>query len=322
MPDHLNQVFFTMGGGDANEHAIRMARLFTQRYKVLSSSFSYHGSTPLALAVSGDQRRWPLDMAISGSVRFYTPYLFRSRFYATDEEQEMRRSLSHLEDQIKIEGPDTIAAILIEPIGTAFGALIPPADYLAGVRALCDRYGILLIFDEVASGFGRTGEWFAMDHYGVEPDLVTLGKGLTGGYAPLGCAAVIANIDVIGEEGIVAHAKHLGQALIGPRLEEMKTRFSHIGEIRGVGAYWSLELVEDLDSRTPLSFTTPSGEQIPATTELARICRAKGLLVGSKSTHTTFAPPCNASTEEVTRGLSILEEALALVDPRSSAETT
>ena len=179
---HHNKVFFTNGGADAVENAIRMARLHTNRHKILSFYRSYHGNTTSAIASTGDPRRWPNEYAF-GHIHFFGPYLYRSPFWASTEEEECKRALEHLEQVIIFEGPNTIAAILIESVVGTAGVIIPPAGYLEGVRALCDKYGILMIADEVMAGFGRTGEWFAINHWKVVPDLMTMAKGLTSAYA-------------------------------------------------------------------------------------------------------------------------------------------
>ncbi|MFI5100417.1 MAG: aminotransferase class III-fold pyridoxal phosphate-dependent enzyme, partial [Actinomycetes bacterium] len=242
-PDGLNKVFFTNGGADAIENAIRMARLHTGRDKVLSFYRSYHGNTGAAITATGDPRRWPNEYA-SGHVHFFGPYLYRSAFWATTEEQECERALQHLEQVIQFEGPSTIAAVLLETIVGTAGVLIPPPGYLAGVRELCDRHGILYIADEVMAGFGRTGKWFALDHWGVAPDLIAFAKGSNSGYVPVGgvvisdavaatfaervfpggltysghplaCASIVASIDAMREEGIVENAVRLARGHTG-----------------------------------------------------------------------------------------------------------
>ena len=184
-PDGLNKVFFTNGGADAIENAIRMARLHTGKQKVLSFYRSYHGNTGAAIVATGDPRRWPNEYA-AGHVHFFGPYLYRTSFWATNEAEETVRALAHLEQVIQFEGPDTIATVLLESIVGTAGVLIPPPGYLAGVRALCDKYGIVYIADEVMSGFGRTGAWFAFEHFDVVPDLIAFAKGSNSGYIPVG----------------------------------------------------------------------------------------------------------------------------------------
>ncbi len=189
-PGDLNKVFFTNGGADANEHAVRMARLHTGRYKVLSRYRSYHGGTDTAINLTGDPRRWPNDYGNSGVVHFHGPFLYRSQFHSENEQQETERALEHLDQLIRLEGPTSIAAIVLESVPGTAGIMVPPPGYMAGVREICDRYGIVFIADEVMSGFGRTGKWFAIDHFGVVPDLITFAKGVNSGYVPLGGVAI------------------------------------------------------------------------------------------------------------------------------------
>ena len=258
---HHNKVFFTNGGADAVENAIRMVRLHTNRHKVLSFYRSYHGNTSAAIASTGDPRRWPNEYAY-GHVHFFGPYLYRSAFWATTEEEECKRALEHLEQVIIFEGPATIGAILIESVVGTAGVLLPPAGYLEGVRALCDKYGIKWIADEVMAGFGRTGKWFAYQHSSAEPDLIVFAKGVNSGYVPLGgviisdeiaktfddrvfhggltysghqlaCAAAVATLDVMAQEKIVENAADMGERVIKPLLEELMAKHKVIGEIRG-----------------------------------------------------------------------------------------
>src|SRR4029077_9913552 len=177
---------FTNGGAEATENALRMARLHTGRHKVLAAYRSYHGATAGSITMTGDPRRWPNEPLLSGVVHYFGPYLYRSAFHATTEEEGGGRALAHLRGLVTFEGPGTIAAILLETVVGTNGILIPPPGYLAGVREICDEYGIVFIADEVMAGFGRCGEWFAVDHWNVAPDLITFAKGVNSGYLPLG----------------------------------------------------------------------------------------------------------------------------------------
>ena len=185
-PGDLDHVFFTNGGADANEHAIRMARLHTGRTKVLSAYRSYHGGTQLAVNVTGDPRRFANDYSAEGIVHFMPAYPYRSYFNSASEAEETQRALAHLEDMITLEGPGNIAALILETVPGTAGIYAPPAGYLAGVRELTAKYGIVFIADEVMAGFGRTCRWFALDHWDVTPDLITFAKGVNSGYVPLG----------------------------------------------------------------------------------------------------------------------------------------
>lgn len=336
--DHV-KVFFTNGGADGNENAIRMARLFTGRHKVLSFYRSYHGNTTSAIASTGDPRRWPNEFAY-GHVHFFGPYAYRSAFWAKDEKEECARALEHLENTIIFEGPQTIAAILIESIVGTAGVLMPPPGYLEGVRALCDKYGIVWIADEVMSGFGRTGKWFGYQHSSVEPDLIVFAKGVNSGYVPLGgviiskaisesfndrtfpggltysghplaCAAAVATIDAMKEEKIVEHAASIGEKVIGPGLRKLAEKHKVIGEVRGQGVFWALDLVTDRATRAPLA---PYGGSSPAMNELVAECKKRGLMPFTNFNRMHVVPPCNITEAEFNEGLAILDEAFSAID--------
>jgi len=332
------KVFFTNGGADGAENAIRMARLFTGRHKILSFYRSYHGNTLAAISATGDPRRWPNEFAY-GHVHFFGPYAYRSAFWAKSEEEECARALEHLENTIIFEGSKTIAAILIESVVGTAGVLVPPKGYLEGVRALCDKYGILWIGDEVMSGFGRTGKWFAYQHSVVEPDLIVFAKGVNSGYVPLGgvvistpisesfndrvfpggltysghplaCAAAVATIDVMKEEKIVEQAAEIGEKVIGPGLRELAKKHKVIGEVRGLGVFWALDLVTDRGSRTPLA---PYGGTSPAMTALVNECKKRGLMPFTNFNRLHVVPPCNITAEEAREGIAILDAALGTI---------
>ena len=342
-PGDLDKIFFTNGGAEANENAIRMARLHTGRQKVLSTYRSYHGATANAIALTGDPRRWANEIGVSGIVHFWGPYAYRSNFHAENEAQECERALAHLEATIAFEGPQTVAAIILETVVGTAGILIPPAGYLAGVREICDRYGIVFILDEVMAGFGRTGEWFAADHWGVVPDLLTFAKGVNSGYVPLGgvaisgaiaatfaerpfpggltysghplaCASAVATINAMAEEGIVENAKRLGEDVIGPGLRALADRHPVIGEVRGMGVFWALELVKDRATREPLTPYNAAGPAAAPMAELAAACKQRGLWPFVNMNRLHVVPPCNSSDAEVKEGLAVLDEVLTLAD--------
>jgi taurine--2-oxoglutarate transaminase len=342
-PGDLDKIFFTNGGAEANENAIRMARLHTGRQKIMTTYRSYHGATANAIAMTGDPRRWANETGVSGIVHFWGPYAYRSNFHAENEAQECERALAHLESTIAFEGPQTIAAIVLETVVGTAGILIPPPGYLAGVREICDRFGIVFILDEVMAGFGRTGEWFAADHWGVTPDLLTFAKGVNSGYVPLGgvaingaiadtfaerpfpggltysghplaCASAVATINAMAEEGIVEHAKHLGENVIGPGLRALAERHPVIGEVRGLGVFWALELVKDRATREPLTPYNAAGAAAAPMAELAAACKKRGLWPFVNMNRLHVVPPCNSSEDEVREGLAILDEVLSLAD--------
>jgi len=333
-----NKVFFTNGGADAVENAIKMARIHTGRHKVLSFYRSYHGNTTTAITATGDPRRWPNEFAY-GHVHFFGPYLYRSAFWATSETEECERALKHLEDVIIFEGAKTVAAILIESVVGTAGVLIPPKGYLEGVRALCDKYGILWIADEVMSGFGRTGNWFGYQLSSVEPDLITFAKGVNSGYVPLGgvvisdaiaktfddrvfpggltysghplaCASAVATIDVMREEKVVENAREMGEKVIGPALRALAEKHPVIGEVRGVGVFWAFDLVKDRATREPLA---PYGGTSEAMSLFVAECKKNGLMPFSNFNRVHVVPPCNVTAEEVAEGVAIMDKAFTAI---------
>ncbi|MFE2330971.1 aspartate aminotransferase family protein [Streptomyces coelicoflavus] len=342
-PGDLDKIFFTNGGADAVEHALRMARLHTGRPKVLSAYRSYHGGTQQAVNVTGDPRRWATDSGTAGVVHFWAPFPYRSRFYAETEEQECARALEHLETTIAFEGPGTIAAIILETIPGTAGIMMPPAGYLAGVREICDKYGIVFVLDEVMAGFGRTGTWFAADLYDVVPDLMTFAKGVNSGYVPLGgvaisaeiaatfaerpypggltysghplaCAAAVATINVMAEEGVVEHAARLGGEVVEPALRELAERHPSVGEVRGTGMFWALELVKDRETREPLVPYNATGQAAAPMSAFAASAKAHGLWPFVNMNRTHVVPPCNITEAELKEGLAALDTALSVAD--------
>ncbi|ASY16034.1 taurine---2-oxoglutarate transaminase [Candidatus Planktophila sulfonica] len=335
---HHNKVFFTNGGADGIENAIRLVRLHTNRHKVLSFYRSYHGNTGAAITSTGDPRRWPNEYSY-GHVHFFGPYLYRSAFWSQNEEEECKRALEHLEQVIIFEGPNTVAAILIESVVGTAGVLVPPTGYLEGVRALCDKYGIKWIADEVMSGFGRTGKWFAYQHSSVEPDLIVFAKGVNSGYVPLGgvvisdeiaatfndrvfpggltysghplaTAAAVATIDVMADEKMVENAAAIGENVIKPLLQELMAKHKVIGEVRGKGVFWALDLVTDRATRAPLA---PYGASSPAMNELVAACKKLGLFPFNNYNRMHICPPCNVTEAEIREGFAILDQAFASI---------
>jgi taurine--2-oxoglutarate transaminase len=347
-PGDLDKIFFTNGGAEAVENAVRMARLHTGRPKVLSAYRSYHGATAAAINLTGDPRRWPSDTGAAGIVHFWGPFLYRSHFHAETEEQECERALAHLEETIAFEGPQQIAAIVLETVVGTAGILVPPPGYLAGVREICDRYGIVFILDEVMAGFGRTGRWFAADRFDVVPDLMTFAKGVNSGYVPLGgvaisaeiaatfdqrpypggltysghplaCAAAVATINAMEEERIVENAAVIGETVLGPALRELAERHPSVGEVRGTGVFWALELVKDRTTREPLVPYNASGAANAPMAEFTAACKQRGLWPFVNMNRTHVVPPCTVTEAEVKEGLSVLDEALSVADAHATA---
>lgn len=341
-PGDLNRVFFTNGGAEAIENAIRMARLHTRRHKVLTAYRSYHGATAGAIAATGDPRRWPSEPGAPGFVKFWGPYPYRSAFHSRSTAEECERALSHLADTIIVEGAHTIAAILLETVVGANGILVPPDGYLQGVRSLCDEHGIAMIADEVMCGFGRCGEWFAVDRWNVVPDLITFAKGVNSGYVPLGgvimseaiaadfatraypggltysghplaCAAAVACIGIYREENLIARARSL-EEVIGPALEVMQDRHPSVGDVRGLGAFWAIELVRNRETREPLVPFNASGFAETPMTELAAACKRRGLWPFVASNRLHIVPPLVIDEAALRDGLSIIDEALHVAD--------
>lgn len=333
------KVFFTNAGADAVENAIRMARLHTGKDKILTTYRSYHGNTGAAITATGDPRRFPNEFA-TGHVHFWGPYLYRSAFWATTEAEECARALEHLEQTIIFEGPGTIAAVMLESIPGTAGVLVPPVGYLDGVRALCDKYGILWIADEVMSGFGRSGKWFAFQHSSSVPDLITFAKGVTSGYIPLGgviiseeivktfndrvfpggltysghpiaCATAVATIDAMKEEKMVENAAHIGSTILGPGFHELAKKHMVIGDIRGKGVFWSIDLVSNRETRAPLA---PYGASSPAMNELVAACRKNGLMPFANFNRLQLVPPCNISETDAKLGLELLDKSISEID--------
>ena len=336
---NMSKVFFTNGGADAIENAIRMARLHTNKHKVLSAYRSYHGNTGAAIAATGDPRRWPNEYA-SQHVHFFGPYLYRTEFWATTQEEECARALQHLEHVIQFEGPSTIGAIVLESvIGTA-GVIVPPAGYLEGLRALCDKYGIVWIADETMSGFARTGEWFAFQNWTAQPDLIVFAKGSNSGYVPVGgvvisgdiaatfdervfpggltysghplaAASIVGSIDAMKEEGVVENAKSIGENVLGPGLRALAERHPIIGDVRGLGVFWALDLVTNRATREPLA---PYGGTSPAMGELVAESKKRGLMPFTNFNRMHVVPPCTVSEVEAKEGLAILDEVFTVMD--------
>jgi taurine--2-oxoglutarate transaminase len=336
---NMSKVFFTNGGADAVENAIRMARLHTHKHKVLSAYRSYHGNTGAAIAATGDPRRWPNEYA-SQHVHFFGPYLYRTEFWATSQEEECARALQHLEHVIQFEGPSTVGAIVLESvIGTA-GVIVPPAGYLEGLRALCDKHGIVWIADETMSGFARTGEWFAFQNWTAQPDLIVFAKGSNSGYVPVGgvvisgeiaatfdervfpggltysghplaAASIVASIDTMKEERIVENAKAIGENVLGPGLRALAERHPIIGDVRGLGVFWALDLVTNRATREPLA---PYGGTSPAMGELVVESKKRGLMPFTNFNRMHVVPPCTVSETEAKEGLAILDEVYTVMD--------
>lgn len=340
----LTKVLFTLGGADANENAIKLARGYTGRHKILARYRSYHGATAGAMAATGDPRRvaWEPNL-MTGVVHFLDPYRYRSTFHRTNpdisEEEFAQDYVNHLEEIIQYEGPQTIAAILMESVTGTNGILIPPLGYMQGVRALCDKYGIVMVADEVMSGFGRTGRWFAIEHWDLVPDIMTMAKGLTSAYAPLGAvamkpeiaaafdetpfesgltytshpislAAAVANINVMREDQIVEHTADMGSVL-KRMLTDLGEAHPSVGDIRSIGLFGIVELVKDRETKEPMA---PWNGSSPEMTALRKFCLDHGLFLYTHWHTVLIIPPLIITEEQLQEGFEVLDKALQITD--------
>ena len=328
-PGDLGMTLFTTGGADANENAVKLARWVTGRPKVVARYRSYHGATAGAAALTGDPRRWPAEPAVPGVVRIHDPYPYRCAAgpHEAGASCPVCDGGPHLEEVLRYEDPESVAAVLLETVTGANGVLVPPPGYLASIREACDRHGILLIFDEVMTGFGRTGRWFGCEHWGVTPDIMTLAKGISGGAAPLGavvvseklrpwleehefasgltacghplaCAAGIATVETLREERLVENAAAMGEVLAAG-LAGLADGHPSVGEVRGLGLLWGLELVADRETRDPLVPYAATGEAAQPMAALRRAAMDRGLHLYAHGNLLLIAPPLVVGREDL-----------------------
>jgi taurine--2-oxoglutarate transaminase len=333
-PGDIDTFFFTNGGAEANENALKIARQYTGRHKVLARYRSYHGATAGAISLTGDPRRWAAEPGIPGVVHVLDPY------HGIEQGWEpVDQSLARLEEVIQLEGPGTIAAFFLEPVTGTNGILVPPEGYLQGVRDLCTRYGILMVADEVMSGFGRTGEWFAVDHWKVVPDILTMAKGLTSAYVPLGavgmrgeiarhfrdkvfwggltynshtlaCAAALATLSVYEEDDLIGNARRLG-GVMKELLAELGSRHPSVGATRSLGLFGIVELVRDRRSRAPMAPFNGTSEEMAA---LGRFFREEGLYTFVRWNTFFTNPPLCITEKELREGFAVIDRGLAITD--------
>jgi len=340
-PGDLKKSFFTLGGAEANENAVKMARMFTGRHKIISRYRAFHGATNGAMTLTGDPRRWPIEPGMPGVVRAIDPFRYRCR-WCGDKPACTLDCLGHMEDVIDFEGPQNIAAVIVEGVTGTNGLIVPPDGYMQGLRELTAKHGILLIVDEVMSGFGRTGEWFACDHWGVTPDIMTMAKGLTSSYAPLGaavvseriakhfdtnvlwagltygghalgCAAAIACINVYKEDNLIARAQEMG-AYLGRRLEALKLKHPSIGDVRYIGLFSLAELVRDRKTKEPMVPFNATAAQMGPMAEVNKFLRANGLFTLVRWNNIFVNPPLCITRAELDEGLDIIDRALEITD--------
>ena len=333
-PGDIDVFFFTNGGAEANENAIKLARMFTGRHKILARYRSYHGATAGSIMLTGDPRRWAAEPGMPGVVHFLDPYHGVQRGW-----DDVDRALADLAEVIQLEGPQTIAAIVLEPVTGTNGVLVPPDGYLQGVRELCTKHGILMVADEVMSGFGRTGEWFAVNHWNVVPDLLTMAKGLTSAYVPLGavgmrrpiaehfrdkvfyggltynshplaCATALATLAVYEEDDLIANARRRG-VLMRELLQDLERKHPIVGATRSIGLFGIVELVKDRKTMEPLA---PFNGTSPAMQALGKFFRQEGLYTFVRWNTFFTNPPLCITEAELREAFTIVDEGLTRVD--------
>ena len=333
-PGDIDAFFFTNGGAEANENAIRIARLFSGRHKIGARYRSYHGGTAGALTLTGDPRRWAAEPGIPGVFRIPDFYHGIQKGSETTEEV-----LARTEEILQLEGPQTVAAIIVEPVVGTNGILIPPEGYMQGLRALCDKYGILLIADEVMAGFGRTGEWFSVDHWKVVPDLISMAKGLTSAYVqlgavgmrrhiadhfeknvfyggltynshPLACAAALATIAVYEEDNLIENARRMGE-LMRSLLEDLQNRHPSVGATRSIGLFGIVELVRNRETREPMA---PFNGSSPEMQALGKFFRTEGLYTFVRWNTFFTNPPLCITEAELREAFAIIDRCLDITD--------
>ncbi len=340
-PGDLDMFFFTLGGAEANENAIKMAREFTGRHKIITRYRSYHGATAGAMTLTGDPRRWANEPGIPGVVRVFDPYKYRSHLYEEGDTDEVfsRKCLDQLEETLMYEGPHTVAAVFIESVTGTNGLIVPPDGYLQGLRALCDEYGILLVCDEVMAGLGRCGEWFAVDHWDVVPDIITMAKGLTSAYLPLGAvaisgriaeyfqdrkfyggltynahpmslAAAVATLQVMHEDDLVGNARRMG-AVMADRLAGLEAKHPSVGDVRSIGLFGAVELVRNRATKEPMA---PFNGTSPEMAKLGAFFQENGLFVFINWNTFFSNPPLCITEAQLLEAFEIFDAGLAITD--------
>jgi taurine--2-oxoglutarate transaminase len=332
-PGDIDVFFFTNGGAEANENAIKLARQYTGRHKVMSFYRSYHGATSGAMMLTGDPRRWAAEPGMPGVVHVLNPYHGVKQGWDTTEV-----ALARIEETIELEGPKTIAAFFLEPVTGTNGVLVPPDGFLQGIRDLCTKYGILMVADEVMSGFCRTGEWFAVDHWHVVPDLITMAKGLTSAYVPLGavgmrraiadyfndkvfyggltynshplaCATALATLQVYEDDNLCENARRMG-AVMKDLMAGLMAKHPIVGAVRSIGLFGVIELVKDRQSMEPLAPFNGTSEPM---NKLRKILRDEGLYTFVRMNYFFANPPLIITEEELRHGFDIFDRALAQI---------
>jgi taurine--2-oxoglutarate transaminase len=339
-PGDLDYVFFTNGGAEAIENAIKAARWYTGRHKIYARWRSYHGGTAGAVTLTGDPRRWPAEPGIPGVVHFFGPYPYQCPFGSRDDDECGRKTLEVLKTQVMLDGPKTIAAIFMEPIVGTNGIIIPPQNFMTGLRQLCDENGILLVIDETMAGWGRSGKWFGIDHYGIVPDILTTAKGITSGYVQLGlmvlnrkiwdyfqektftggltysghalaCAAGIANIEVYKKDSLIEHSARMG-AYLDNKLQGLKEKHPSVGDVRCKGLWACIELTSDRKTRAPLAGFGDSMRSVSA--GLSKILYENGLYLFAKWDYIFISPPLIINQAQIDEMIEAIDKGLDHTD--------
>lgn len=339
-PDNMKKVFFTLGGADANENAIKIAKLYTGRYKIFSRYRSYHGSTYGAANLTGEPRRYTCEPGIPGFVKFFDPYVYRAGIDFASEEDAAKYYVDKLREQIIYEGPESVAAIIMETVTGSNGVIIPPKGYLQGVRKICDEFGIVMVCDEVMAGWGRTGEWFACNNFGVKPDIISFAKGITCGYVPLGgdivcgkiadffddhllscgltysahplsCAAGLATLQVYKDKHLIENSKNMG-IVLGKELERIMAKHPSVGDVRYIGLFSALELIKSTKTKEALVPYGSDPEKIMP--KIIAKLKEKGFSTYSHENNIIVAPPLIITEPELLDAMKILDEVLDFAD--------
>ncbi|HJQ38223.1 MAG TPA: aminotransferase class III-fold pyridoxal phosphate-dependent enzyme [Thermoanaerobaculia bacterium] len=340
-PGDLNRFFFTLGGAEANENALRIAKMVTGRQKVMVRYRAYHGATAGAISMTGDPRRWANEPGIPGVVRFFDPYKYRSHLYREGDSDAdfTRRCLDEVEEILMYEGGHTIAAMFLETVTGTNGLLVPPDGYIQGLREICDRHGILLVCDEVMAGLGRTGKWFAVDHWNVVPDMITMAKGLTSAYLPLGAvamsdriasyfdknvfyggltynahpmslAAAEACLQVMIDDNTMDHTQRMG-AVMADLHQQMKKKHRSVGDVRSIGLFGVLELVRDRRTKEPMA---PYNGTSPEMQKLGAFLRENGIYTFINWNNVFTNPPLCITEEQLRDAFAVLDRGLEITD--------
>ncbi len=342
-PGSLNKTFFTLGGAEAIENAIKLARVYTGRHKIIAQYRSYHGATYGAFSAGGDPRKFAVDsQQVPNIIHVENPYFYRCPWHSNTLEECSERSAAHIERVIQFENPDSIAAILLEGESGSSGCIKYPPGYWKKIKEIADRYGILIIDDEVMSGFGRTGKWFAVEHHGVEPDIICMAKGLTSGYLPLGgiivsdkiidsfndkplplgltysghavaCAAALAVIDVYEEDNLIFNAAEMGKYL-DEKVAKMANKHPSIGDFRNTGLLGCIELVKNRETKEPMAPWNAKPDQMEVMNKVAAKIKELGMFTFVRWNYIFIAPPLIITKEQMDEGLDIISQAISIAD--------